>query len=171
MEDLVEFQTLAVKRVCIFLTPLHYIYLRELSIRKFNKDISQTLLYLISKNLKYLYKIKQTHLKKTMTITYQPKTKEYQRYGIYIDPTLWAKFNHLRIYLGYSMSFIIRILIDWEMQEDTQNYRNSLIVFKPNLTDDEYLQLPSSPLHNYDWWCKVDLKDQRVFMKFIDSFY
>lgn len=171
MEDVQEFQTEGIKRVCIYLSPTKYTYLKQISSRNFDNNISETLLNFISKHLKYLYKIKQSHLKKTMTTTYQPKTKEYKKYWIYVEPTLWAKLTHLRMYLGYSISFIIRILIDWEMQEENPDYTSSIIVFKPSLDPEEELQLPHSLLHNYDMVNMVDLKDQRVFMKFVDYFY
>ncbi len=66
----------------------------------------------------YHYKISIASSKRTLTATYQPKTKEYIIRKINIQPNYCGKLNNLRFYLGYSVSFIIRIMLNWEMQEE-----------------------------------------------------
>ncbi len=91
---------------------MHFAFLKQLAITKFQGDISKTIFYLLSKYLKYLYRIKKIDIKRTLTIDYQPPTKEYKRYWISIQPTYWGQLYNLKFSLGYSMSFLIRIMID-----------------------------------------------------------
>ncbi|GIX42878.1 MAG: hypothetical protein KatS3mg129_2611 [Leptospiraceae bacterium] len=49
-----------------------------------------------------------------MTAKYQPVTREYNKYWIVMKPPLWGKMYQLRYYLGYSMSCILRIMLDWD---------------------------------------------------------
>ncbi len=169
MKDRNQYQTLEKQKVCIHLKPQHYVYLKYLSRRKFHGNISKTILYLLSKYLKYLYKIKQPQIKRKTTATYQPKTKEYKKYIIFINPTYWAKLNHLRNYLGYSMSFIIRITLDWEMSNETTI--EEIIILKPHLEPHELLSLPQTLLYSYIHRVRVNFVHRKIFMDFYDCFY
>ncbi len=102
----------------INITPFHYRYLMHLTNARFGGKLSLTIRYLFKKYLAYLYKISISQRKRTLTATYQPRTKEYIIRKIRIQPTYWGKLYNLRFFLGYSMSFIIRIMLDWEMQEE-----------------------------------------------------
>ncbi len=125
---------------------MHFDFLRQLANNRYNGNISKTILYLISKYLKYLYQIKNIDIKRTMTIDYQPKTKEYKRYWITINPTYWGNLYNLRFSLGYSMSFLLRIMLDWEMEE-YQQPETDIIISKPILN--EMPPSAQSPLYNY----------------------
>ena len=102
----------------INITPFHYRYLMFLTQTRFNGKLSLTIDYLLRKYLAYLYRISIAQNKRTLTATYQPKTKEYIIRKISIQPTYWGKLFELRFFLGYSMSFLIRIMLDWEMQQE-----------------------------------------------------
>ena len=102
----------------INITPFHYRYLIHLTQTRFNGKLSLTIDYLLRKYLAYLYQISISQRKKTLTATYQPKNKEYMIRRISIQPTYWGKLFDLRFFLGYSISFLIRIMLDWEMQEE-----------------------------------------------------
>ncbi len=142
----IKFKTKETHRVCIHLKPIHYEYLKQLSFTRFEGSISQTILYLLSKYLKYLYQIKTIDIKKTLTINYQPATKNYRRYWIIIHPTYWGNLYNLRFSLGYSMSYLLRIMIEWEMEENNE-IRNILI---PKPMRNQSLQtVPLKLLHNY----------------------
>lgn len=170
MKDKITFQTKTYHRVCIHLKPEHYHYLKKLS-RNFDKKISKTIIYLVSKYLKYLYKIKISNKKKTLTTTYQPKTKEYKKFWIYIEPTKWGKLRHLKFYLGYSMSFIIRIMIEWEMAEEAKGRMIDIIIKKPILSLDELKEIPSGFLHHYKFFIEINLQERFVSMRFKDKYY
>ncbi len=101
----------------INLTPIHYRYLMHLTNTRFEGKLTLTIHYLLKKYLAYLYKISIAQEKRTLTASYQPRTKEYIIRKIQIQPTYWGKLYELRFFLGYSMSFLIRIMLDWEMQE------------------------------------------------------
>ncbi|GIX41739.1 MAG: hypothetical protein KatS3mg129_1472 [Leptospiraceae bacterium] len=111
--DKIKFHTKDLHLVCINLLPLHYDFLKYLAIYRFNGSIPETIFYLLKKYLKYLYKIKIAHNRKTMTAKYQPVTRKYKKYWIAMKPPLWGKMYQLRYYLGYSMSCILRIMLDW----------------------------------------------------------
>jgi len=102
----------------INITPFHYKYLIDLTNTRFNGDLSLTIDYLLKRYLAYLYRISFAPTKKTLTATYQPRTKNYIIRKISIQPTYWGKLYELRFFLGYSMSFIIRVMLDWEMQQE-----------------------------------------------------
>jgi len=105
-------------KTSINLTPYHYQYLIHLTKTKFQGNLSLTIDYLLKKYLVYLYHISISQTKRSLTATYQPKTKQYVIKTIRVQPTYWGKLCDLRMFLGYSMSFILRIMLDWEMQEE-----------------------------------------------------
>jgi len=119
----------------INITPFHYRYLMHITQTKFNGKLSLTIDYLLRKYLAYLYKISISQRKRTLTASYQPKTKEYVIRKISIQPTYWGKLYELRFFLGYSMSFMIRIMLDWEMQEE--GIPVVALIFKPRLEDED----------------------------------
>ncbi len=145
-QQTIKFKSKNEHRVCIHLKPLHFAYFKHLAITRFQGNLSKTILYLLSKYLKSLYRIKRIDQKRTLTIDYQPKTKEYKRFWISIQPTYWGQLYNLRFSLGYSMSFLLRIMIDWEMEENHEPYLDILIP-KP-LPNDPSPQTPST-LQNY----------------------
>ena len=102
----------------INITPFHYRYLMHITNTRFQGKLTLTINYLLKKYLVYLYKISISQDKRTLTASYQPRTKEYIIRKISIQPTYWGKLYDLRFFLGYSMSFLIRIMLDWEMQEE-----------------------------------------------------
>ncbi len=121
----------------INITPFHYRYLMHLTQTKFGGELSLTIDYLLRKYLAYLYQISISQEKRTLTATYQPKTNEYIIRKISIQPTYWGKLYELRFFLGYSMSFLIRIMLDWEMQQE--GIPIVPLFFLPSL-DDENLE-------------------------------
>jgi len=126
----------------INITPFHYRYLIHLTQTKFGGELSLTIDYLLKKYLASLYQISISQEKRTLTASYQPKTKEYIIRKISIQPTYWGKLFDLRFFLGYSISFIIRIMLDWEMQEE--GIPIVPLIFLPRLEDenqDEHRQI------------------------------
>jgi len=105
-------------KTSVNLTHDHYQYLIHLTKTKFQGNLSLTIDYLLKKYLVYLYHISVSQTKRSLTATYQPKTKQYVIKTIRVQPTYWGKLCDLRMFLGYSMSFILRIMLDWEMQEE-----------------------------------------------------
>ena len=130
-----HFYTQEVCITSINITPYHYRYLIHLTNTRFGGKLSLTINYLLKKYLAYLYKISISQQKRTLTASYQPRSKEYIIKKIRIQPTYWGKLYELRFFLGYSMSFLIRIMLDWEMQ-DQEIPVTPLIVLPP--LDEEY---------------------------------
>lgn len=150
----------------INLTPYHYKYLMNLTESKFNGDLSMTIDYLLKKYLIYLYRISLTPSKRTLTATYQPRAKNYMIKKIRIQPTYWGMFFELRLLLGYSISFMIRIMLDWEMQEE--QIPIIPIIIKPNLTieDEQTLSLIQYG-NNYLSYNRVSHANLEVYNEFL----
>ncbi len=157
-------------RVGINLLPLHYNFLRELANTRFDRNISNAIEYLISKYQKHLYEIRITPTKRTETANYQPQTKQYKRYSIRINPTLWSKLFDSRRFLGYSISAILRIMLDWEMQEMQRDI--TPLIPLPDLP----VRDPPNPeygqqIESYVYAKTADYEPRRIFSFFWDQFY
>jgi len=154
--------------VCITsinITPFHYRYLMHLTNTRFGGNLTLAISYLLRKYLAYLYKISISQEKRTLTASYQPRTKEYIIRKIKIQPTYWGKLYELRFFLGYSMSFMIRIMLDWEMQE--QEIPITPLIILPPLDDEddeEHRQIQSG--NNYSSRNKISHANLEVLSWF-----
>ena len=149
----------------INITPFHYRYLMHITNTRFRGKLTLTIDYLLKKYLAYLYKISISQEKRTLTATYQPRTKEYIIRKISIQPTYWGKLYELRFFLGYSMSFLIRIMLDWEMQEE--DIPILPLFFLPRLDDEdqeEHRQINTG--NNYSSKHKISHSNLEVFSLF-----
>ncbi len=147
------------------LTAFHYQYLIYITETKFNGNLSLTIDYLLKRYLVYLYKISLTPNKKTLTATYQPRTKNYVIRKIQIQPTYWGKLYELRFLLGYSMSFMIRIMLDWEMQQE--NIAIDPIFVRPTLNfEDESTQSFIQLGNNYSSYNRISHANLEVYSEF-----
>jgi hypothetical protein len=98
--------------------PEYYEILWELS----RGELGEYLSYLYYKYHKQIFALKVSPNKKTATAEYQPKTKRYVQICLYkIYPYIWEKYWDLRRLTGYSISFIIRIFLEWELEEQSRN--------------------------------------------------
>ena len=147
------------------LTEFHYQYLIYITETRFNGNLSLTIDYLLKRYLVYLYKISLTPNKKTLTATYQPRTKNYVIRKIQIQPTYWGKLYELRFLLGYSMSFMIRIMLDWEMQQE--NIAIDPIFVRPTLNfEDESTQSFIQLGNNYSSYNRISHANLEVYSEF-----
>jgi hypothetical protein len=147
------------------LTAFHYQYLIYITETRFNGNLSLTIDYLLKRYLVYLYKISLTPNKKTLTATYQPRTKNYVIRKIQIQPTYWGKLYELRFLLGYSMSFMIRIMLDWEMQQE--NIAIDPIFVRPTLNfEDESTQSFIQLGNNYSSYNRISHANLEVYSEF-----
>lgn len=157
----IKFKAKEEHRVCIYLKPKHFQFLRQLATTRYNGEISKTILYLLSKYLRYLYRIKRIDIKRTMTIDYQPRTRDYKRYWITVNPTYWGNLYNLRFSLGYSMSFLLRIMLDWEMEEN-QESEIDIIIPKPILNQTN--QPANILLNNYAQRVRIYHRSRWVYV-------
>ena len=153
--------------VCINLEPIHFEFLRELSTR-FGGNFSNTIFYLLNKYLNHVYRIRITPTKQTETATYQPVTKQYKRWTIHINPVLWSKLFEMRHFVGYSMSALIRIMLDWEMQE--MEYDIIPLIPLPVLTKDNNQQQTSKLINNYSYFKHGKYEARFIFCSFFDEY-
>ncbi len=160
----IQFKTKKEHRVCVNLSPKHFEFLKRIAHTQFNNDISKTILYLLSKYLRYLFLIKKIDTKRTLTIDYQPPTKEYKRYWININPTYWGDLYNLRFALGYSMSFLLRIMLDWEMEENHEPNIDVLIP-KPILNQSTQRSTNLRLLQNYAQEVRIFHRSRWVYMQ------
>jgi len=138
--------------VCINLTPMHFEYFFQLALRRFGGDFSLTIAYLLNKNMRHLYAISVAPTKKTLTANYQPPTRNYKKNWIDIKPPYWGKLYQMRYFMGYSMSCILRILLEWEMIEEGIPIQP--LVAKPPLE----LHLGSGGYQNQSYYRSYELK-------------
>lgn len=100
--------------------PEYYKILIEFSEQNVNKYLE----YLYCKYYKNMLRKKIAHTKKSATAEYQPKTRRYIQVKIKkISPYIWDKYKDLKRISGYSISFIIRIFLEWEMIERNEAER------------------------------------------------
>lgn len=80
-------------------------------------DFDQLLKYLYYKYHKRILSQKQAPYKRTATAIYQPKSKNYKNVKLKnVSPYIWDKYWDLRKMTGYSISYIIRIFLEWEIE-------------------------------------------------------
>lgn len=152
-------------KTSINLTKFHYQYLMDLTESRFNGNLSLTIDYLLRRYLVYLYKISLTPTKRTLTASYQPRTKNYIVRKIQIQPTYWGKLHELRFLLGFSMSFILRIMLDWEMQQEQIPVEPIFIM--PQLTPiDEEIHARIQFGNNYSSYNRVSHTNLEVYSEF-----
>lgn len=120
----------------------HYRFLRLLSRRKFGNDITLCITHLLEKYYFYLLATGNAKIKKTFTASYQPRSKAYIRYKISVDPLLWQRLFDLRKQTGYSISFLLRILIEWEMTE--LGFLENPLILKPVLPEHNFPLFPEN---------------------------
>jgi hypothetical protein len=137
----------------------------DLTESRFNGNLSLTIDYLLRRYLVYLYKISLTPTKRTLTASYQPRTKNYIVRKIQIQPTYWGKLHELRFLLGFSMSFILRIMLDWEMQQEQIPMEPIFIM--PQLTPiDEEIHARIQFGNNYSSYNRVSHTNLEVYSEF-----
>ncbi len=110
----------------ISILPEYYQILCNLS----NGDFDTFLKYLYFKFHNKLLSIKVAPIKKTATTTYQPPTQQYKNLKLKnISPYIWDKYWDLRRITGYSISYIIRLFLEWELEfkEKEQNTKTKQI--------------------------------------------
>ncbi len=108
-----SYQLEKIYQYCVYIQPHLYVFLK----RNHREDLSFFLEYLIEKFQNKLIKEKTKTSLKRATTYYQPKTKNYKRILLRkISPKVWKKLKELKSTTGYSVSCIIRILLEWELQ-------------------------------------------------------
>ncbi len=118
--DITEYEFKIQHDMGLNILPEYYQILIEYS----SRDINKYLEYLYCKYSKNLLRKKISHRKKSATSEYQPITKRYKQIKIKrINPYIWDKYKDLKRISGYSISFIIRIFLEWEMLEKHQSER------------------------------------------------
>ncbi len=134
----------------------------------------------LKQNPLYLESIIQTHkpallanrhltsLEKA-TCKYQPKTKNYKRIIIKeISPHLWKLLKELKKLSGYSISFIIRVFLEWELQKTDQNIQTLLPNIQVQNKDNAPTPTPTV-INNYKhclWWDGLKREILAVFEDF-----
>jgi len=106
-------------KTSINITLFHYHFLIYLTKTRFNGDLSLTIDYLLKKYLSHLYLISETPTKRTLTATYQPRTKNYVIRKISIQPTYWGKLCAGTII--FAMSIVIWALTYFPHDEEAAN--------------------------------------------------
>ncbi|MFN3604276.1 MAG: hypothetical protein ACK4UJ_06180 [Leptonema sp. (in: bacteria)] len=153
-------------RYCVYLKPHHYHFFKMNS----NGNENLYLEYLIQKYESWLVSKKNLNTLKIATQQYQPKTKDYKRFVLNkIDPELWKKIKEFKTLTGYSISCILRILLEWEMQEQGLAI-NPLLQRGDTPLPEYFFSEFSLPLYNYihcQWWDKRNKEFFSIFFDFL----
>ncbi|MCS7206283.1 MAG: DUF1564 family protein [Leptospiraceae bacterium] len=163
MRNQIQFLAQEKHIVCINLNPNHFRYLLYLSQKKFFGDIPKTIEYLIKTHRNRIYQLSISHKKRTLTARYQPKTNEYQRFWISISPVMWGRLFQLRMYMGYSISYLLRMLLELEMMRNSIGQKNSQRRNNSPTLEFTY--------HNYDDRVVVDVLTGFVVFDFYDGIF
>ena len=160
--------------VCLNLELRHNVFLKEITHMYFDGNYDLAIYSLLNKYLSHLYEIRISPYKKTETATYQPKTKQYRRWTIKMNPVLWSKLFEMRHFIGYSISGLIRILIEWEMQSygyDIIPWIALPIIQQQNGTGNIQIHSPEPMLNNYFYKKQGFYMAREIIASFEDQFY
>lgn len=120
-----HYQLITTYRYCIYIQPRLYLFFKLKAKDKF----SQFLEYLLKKYEFTVLDTKNHNSLKKASCKFQPKTKDYKRVVIHkIMSHVWKKLKVLKSITGYSLSYLIRLFLEWEMQEQEALNQNN-----PNL--------------------------------------
>ncbi|MFN3604016.1 MAG: hypothetical protein ACK4UJ_04830 [Leptonema sp. (in: bacteria)] len=146
-------------RYCIYIQPDLFSFLE----RRSKGNYQAYLEYLIQKYKQMLILQKKIESLKKSTCSYQPKTKNYKSVILKnITPELWRRLKTLKATTGYSISFIIRIFIEWEMQNENISVE-PLIPQLPEYRQQINYQNFPLPLYNYTYCQWVDRRSDNIF--------
>ncbi len=90
------------------------------------KNISGYLQYLYQKYHQRILQHKVSPIRKNATTEYQSRTRRYRHWTIQMTPYIWERYWDLRRVTGYSISYIIRIFIEWELDFIVRGRRNEI---------------------------------------------
>lgn len=137
------YQLKKIHKYCLYIQPQLYSFLK--------KRLQQNpffLEYLIQNYKPALLENKHKTTLESATCKYQPKTKDYQRILLRnISPHLWKTLKELKRLTGYSISYIIRVFLEWEMLKQNQNI-HSLLPLRQPLNQNDY-HPSTSHINNY----------------------
>ena len=89
-----------------------------------------------------------------------------------MNPVLWSKLFESRHFVGYSISAIVRIMIEWEMQ--SQEYDIIPLVALPQLPKNEPNvfdpSLPEHKINNYFYDKQGIYESREIICIFLDEF-
>ncbi len=167
-----RYTTKMIHPVCVNLEPHHFEFLTQIANTRFRGNYNNTIFYLLNKYLNFLYTIRITPTKRTETATYQPKTKRYRRWTILVNPVLWSKLFEMRHFIGYSMSALLRIMLDWEMQG--MGYDIIPLIPMPVLTANNTNQSDQPErnrlINNYTYRKQGNYGARFIFCSFLDEY-
>ncbi|MFN3604586.1 MAG: hypothetical protein ACK4UJ_07730 [Leptonema sp. (in: bacteria)] len=147
-------------RYCIYIQPKLYAFLKQ----KSRGDISGYIETLYQNYKDRLIQNKKLDALQNAVSEYQPKTKEYKRIVIRaISTDLWKRLKELKAFSGYSISFILRIFIEWEMEKE-----ESIIPLRASYNQGQNYTNFFLPINNYvhhEWW---DGRSNEVYSIFWD---
>ncbi|MFN3605261.1 MAG: hypothetical protein ACK4UJ_11190 [Leptonema sp. (in: bacteria)] len=133
----------------------------------------------INSFLEYLYekfKNRLLHLKiaphnRRATAQYQPKGK-YKKIKLNkIDPSLWQKYWDLRNLSGYSISFILRVFLEWELMDRGTSIEDFLLPAL-NINDSRLTYRYPSPyrtMNNYSIKKSYKKRNRTIYLYYWDD--
>ncbi len=138
-------------------------------------NIRKYLKYLYYKYHKQILNAKIAPLKKTATANYQPRNKNYIQIRLNcMEPYIWDKYWDLRRITGYSISFIIRVFLEWELelqgQRDYIYQRQPLLRIDPEVDIYDFGDTLRFDFNNYYLRKKGNATSNSIYVVFVDNF-
>ncbi len=169
-----EYNFLENYQTSLSLQPVYY----KILLRFSKGNINTYLKYLYNRYHQKLLRRKISHIKKSATTQYQEITNRYFHWKIRISPYIWDRYWDLRRVCGYSISYIVRIFLEWELLRIIENTQESLKTQKNKYKYINYSPLNKSnfPLTYSHWNSYVILKGgdshkNSILMKWLDVYW
>ncbi|MFN3603173.1 MAG: hypothetical protein ACK4UJ_00520 [Leptonema sp. (in: bacteria)] len=165
MRDQTQFSFIKMHKVSLNILPDLYQKLKMISYTNFNHFLE----YLYEKYKQRILSLKISPFKKDATTQYQPKKEGYKIVVLKIAPSLWRKFWELRLTTGYSISFIIRVFLEWELESRGQNIVPLLPSIVINQRELELNYPNFFPSNNYICEVKWMRHNDSIYIDFVDD--
>ncbi|MFN3604549.1 MAG: DUF1564 family protein [Leptonema sp. (in: bacteria)] len=155
-------------RYCVSIQPHLYQFFKENASRNPNPFLE----FLIQKYEKQILYSKAQHQLKRASCQYQPKTKDYKRIVIRgVSPEIWRRLKNLKSLTGYSISYLFRVMLEWELENRGKPIQPLLPQIHLELgSGGEGEASPPFPLNNYVYVQYGERRNQRLFTIFLDFF-
>jgi hypothetical protein len=86
-----------------------------------------------------------------------------------MNPVLWSKLFETRHFVGYSISAMLRIMLDWEMQ--SQGYDIIPLVALPQLSRNVFdPALSEHCINNYSYEKQATYESREIICSFLDEY-
>ncbi|MFN3603262.1 MAG: DUF1564 family protein [Leptonema sp. (in: bacteria)] len=153
-------------RYCVSIQPHLYQFFKENASRNPNPFLE----FLIQKYEKQILYSKAQRQLKRASCQYQPKTKDYKRIVIRgVSPEIWRRLKSLKSLTGYSVSYLFRVMLEWELENQGKPIQPILPQIQFYLSHNAFdFYSASTPLNNYFYVEYGNVRERQLMTIFLD---